>query len=380
MKLCYLNILWTPDPGVLNKLSHQTRALGNALGRNGTADCLVVVRQDVADRVRKSPSFTLFPISAPGSSSMQEALLPFLVWSKLKNILSEYSAVVTRWTIPSQTFLNVVRRQTVFTEHHSKELEEIALRRGLRPFVRRILEKKYGSRILRATHGIIGVTDEIRHYELNRAGCKQPSLVLPNGISLEGIPLKPPSVFNGKSLQLAFASSQFSPWQGLDRLLEGLRFWHGRSPRLTLHLIGRLTPAQEATIRRMGLAEMVRIHGVLYGNDLDKVLADCHLAIGSLALHRKVLKEACALKVREYIARGLPFVVSHDDPDLPAGLPWVLKIPADESPVEIDALVNFAEDVSQLPSLAKEMRDYAEKKLSWDVKMKRLAKFVQDNI
>jgi hypothetical protein len=219
MKLCYLNILWTLDPGVLSKLSHQTRALRNALGRDDTADCLVVVRQDIAETVQKNPSLTLFPISAPGSSSVQEALLPFLVWSKLKNRLGEYSAVVTRWTVPSPTFLNVVRRQQVFTEHHSKELEEIALHRGLKPFVRRILEKKYGPRILRATHGIIGVTDEIKRYELNRAGCKHPSLVLPNGISLEGIPFKPPSVFNGKSLQLAFVSSQFAPWQGLDRLL-----------------------------------------------------------------------------------------------------------------------------------------------------------------
>ena len=380
MKLCYLNILWTLDPGVLNKLSHQTHALRNALGRNGTADCLIVVRQEVAETVQKNPSLTLFPISAPGSSSVQEALLPFLVWSKLKNRLSEYSAVVTRWTIPSPTFLNVVRRQPVFTEHHSKELEEIALHRGLKPFVRRILEKKYGPRILRATHGIIGVTDEIRRYELNRAGCKQPSMVLPNGISLEGIPFKPPSVFDGKSLQLAFVSSQFAPWHGLDRLLEGLRSWQGNSPRLTLHLIGRLTPAQETAIQRMSLAEKVRIHGVLYSNDLDKVLADCHLAIGSLALHRNGLREACVLKVREYTARGLPFVIAYDDPDLPAGLPWVLKIPADESPVEIDALVNFAEDVSKLPSLAKEMRAFAESKLSWTVKMKGLAEFVLDNI
>jgi glycosyltransferase involved in cell wall biosynthesis len=311
---------------------------------------------------------------------MQEALLPFLVWSKLKNRLSEYSAVVTRWTVPSPTFLNVVRRQPVFTEHHSKELEEIALHRGLKPFVRRILEKKYGPRILRATHGIIGVTDEIRRYELNRAGCKQPSMVLPNGISLEGKSFKPPSVFNGKSLQLAFVSSQFALWQGLDRLLEGLRVWRSRSTRLTLHLIGCLTPAQEATIQRMGLAEMVRIHGVLYGNDLDEIISSCHLAIGSLAINRKGLKEACALKVREYTARGLPFVISHDDPDLPARLPWVLKIPADESPVEIDALVSFAEDVSKLPSLAKEMRAFAESKLSWTVKMKGLAEFVLDNI
>ena len=380
MKLCYLNILWTLDSGVLNKLGHQTRALRNAMGRDDTADCLVVVRQDVADTVQKNSSLTLFPISAPGSSSVQEALLPFLVWSKLKNRLSRYDAVVTRWTIPSPIFLNVVRRQPVFTEHHSKELEEIALHRGLKPFVRRILEKKYGPRILRATHGIIGVTDEIRRYELNRAGCKQPSMVLPNGISLEEIPFKPSSVFNGKSLRLAFVSSQFSPWHGLDRLLEGLRSWQGNSPRLTLHLIGRLTPAQEATIQRMGLAEMVRIHGVLYGSDLDEVISSCHLAIGSLALHRNGLREACVLKVREYTARGLPFVIAYDDPDLPAGLPWVLKIPADESPVEIDALVNFAEDVSKLPSLAKEMRAFAESKLSWTVKMKGLAEFVLDNI
>lgn len=65
---------------------------------------------------------------------------------------------------------------------------------------------------------------------------------------------------------------------------------------------------------------------------------------------------------------------------MPAGLPWVLKIPADESPVEIDALVNFAKKVGRLVTLATEMRNYAEKKLSWDVKMKCLVNFVQDNI
>jgi glycosyltransferase involved in cell wall biosynthesis len=380
MKLCYLNILWTLDSGVLNKLNLQTIALRNALGRNDTADCLVVVRQDVEDTIKKNPFFILFPISAPGSPSVQKALLPFQVWSKLKNRLSEYSAVITRWTIPSPTFLNFVRRQPVFTEHHSKELEEIALNYGLKPFVRRIMETTYGPHILRATHGIIGVTDEIRRYELDRAGRKLPSLVLPNGISLEGIPFKPPSVFNGKSFRLAFVSSQFAPWHGLDRLLEGLRIWRSRSPLLTLHLIGRLTPAQKATIQRMGLAEMVRIHGVLYGSDLDEVLSGCHLAIGSLAVHRNGLREACVLKVREYTARGLPFVIAYDDPDLPAGLPWVLKIPADESPVEIDALVNFAQEVDKIPFLAKEMRAFAESKLSWTVKMKGLAEFVLDNI
>jgi hypothetical protein len=48
--------------------------------------------------------------------------------------------------------------------------------------------------------------------------------------------------------------------------------------------------------------------------------------------------------------------------------------------VEIDTLVNFAEGVSKLPSLAKEMRAFAEARLSWRVKMKGLAEFVLDNI
>lgn len=117
-----------------------------------------------------------------------------------------------------------------------------------------------------------------------------------------------------------------------------------------------------------------------YGSDLDEVLSGCHLAIGSLALHRSGLREACVLKVQEYTARGLPFIIAYDDPDLLAGLPWVLKIPADKSPVEVDTLITFAEKVSKSPSLVKEMRTFAESKLSWTVKMKGLARFVLNNI
>ena len=381
MRICHLNILWTLDPGVLRKLSHQALALHKAAGSRSHADCLVVIRQEAVGKVPADPLLTLFPISVPGPALIQEALLPFLVWPKLKNHLKQYDAIVTRWPIPTPSFLKAVQSYKIFTEHHSKELDEIALTRGLKPFMRRIWEKRCGPRILRAAQGIIGVTDEIRRYELERAGVKRPSLVLPNGISVADIPFKRPAIFDGKTLDLAFVSSQFSPWQGLDRLLEGMRAWgNSRSPKLNLHLIGIVTEEQKATIQRMGLAEMVRIHGVLYGSDLDEVISSCHLAIGSLAINRKGLREACALKVREYTARGLPFVISHDDPDLPARLPWVLKIPADESPVEIDALVNFAEKVGRLATLATEMRNYAEKKLSWDVKMKCLVNFVQDNI
>ncbi len=343
-------------------------------------ECLIVVRRDEQIPSKPLPGISTLPITVPGPSIVQEALLPFLVWSKLEKRLNSFDVIVSRWTIPSPFFLKVVRKKAVFTEHHTKELEEASLVRGLKPFVRILLEKTYAPPILHNVRGIIGVTDEIRRYELRRAGLERPSIALPNGISPEEVPFSPPPPFNGRTLKLAFVSSHFAPWQGLDRLLEGMVLYMktqaSRNCRVRLHLIGRLTPKQISTVRHSQLNSNVTVHGYLFQKELDKILGSCHLAIGSLALHRKGMAEACALKVREYTARGLPFVIGYDDPDLPDHLPWVYRVPPNESPIEIDQLISFAKSTTEFPFLAKKMRTYAEKKLSWDVKMRQLLEFV----
>lgn len=380
MNLCHLNIIWTKDAGVLKKLSHQVQALRSAQSGLGRVECLVVIRRDEQTLSKPLPGISTLPITVPGPSIVQEALLPFLVWSKLKKRLNSFDVIVTRWTIPSPFFLKVVRKKPVFTEHHTKELEEASLVRGLKPFVRTLLEKTYAPTILRNARGIIGVTDEIRRYELGRAGLERPSITLSNGISPEEVPFTPSSPFKGGALNLVFVSSHFAPWHGLDRLLEGMVLYlktrGSLNCRVRLHLIGRLTSKQIRTIRHSRLNSNVVTHGYLFKKDLDKVLGSCHLAIGSLALHRIGMAEACALKVREYTARGLPFVIGYDDPDLPDHLPWVYRVPPNESPIEIDQLISFAKSTTEFPFLAKKMRTYAEKKLSWDVKMRQLLEFV----
>ncbi len=380
MKLCHLNILWTLDAGVLQKLSHQARALHDAMEPHDQAEFIVVVRQEEINNIREDPFVTFLPITAPGPRLVKEALLPFLVWSKLRDRLIQYDAVVTRWPIPTHSFLNAIRRNTIFTEHHSKELEELAHTRGLKTLVRRRLEKRNAPRILRSAQGIIGVTDEIRRYELRRAKSHRPSLVLPNGVSLSDIPQKIPISIKDSSIEIAFLSSQFSPWHGLDRLFAGLKSWSNPSHTLTIHLIGRVSPEQKAEIQTTALEKHFRIHGVLYGEKLNQVLSGCHIAIGSLALHRNNLKEACVLKAREYTARGLPFVIAYNDPDFTSSISWVLKVPADDTPIDINILVDFARQVDKRPSLAIEMRRYAETRLSWSSKMRQLVDFVQHNI
>jgi hypothetical protein len=57
------------------------------------------------------------------------------------------------------------------------------------------------------------------------------------------------------------------------------------------------------------------------------------IAIGTLGLYRKKMDEACPLKVREYLAFGLPVLAGYEDTDVPAGADYFLRLPNDNAPL-----------------------------------------------
>jgi len=99
--------------------------------------------------------------------------------------------------------------------------------------------------------------------------------------------------------------------------------------------------------------------------------------VGSLGIHRIGLKEASILKAREYCARGIPFIYGIADPDFPADFPYILHLPADESPIDIEQVITFADRVLADPDHPQKMHRYAEEHLDWSVKMKRLKDFLE---
>jgi len=98
----------------------------------------------------------------------------------------------------------------------------------------------------------------------------------------------------------------------------------------------------------------------------------CHLAVGSLALHRKSLEETAELKLREYCARGIPFFFAGFDPDFGGDFGFALSIPSGESPVAVETIVAFWKDVSKRSDYGPTMRAYAQERLSWLVKAEKL--------
>lgn len=378
MKIAHLNVIWTHSSGVVRK-AYQIASVSNSL-RNVKVECILVMPESHCFNYKPCDGLVVVPIKVPSPQKMMIPLLSLLVWKRLSKLLNKYDAVVSRWTVPSPQFLREVCNRPVFTEHHSIEAEELKGKKGLESRILELMERKYAPQILGRAKGIIAVTNEIRAYELGRSIRPRPTLVLPNGVCLNSVQFRPAPSYSGGALHIAFLSNRFSYWQGLDRMLTGLADWRVRSPKLVLHLLGEVNKAQKADIKRLDLEEMIQYHGVLREEALENVMSICHIAMGSLAVHRKGLTEACALKVREYTARGLPFVIAYDDPDYPDELPWVLRLEKDDSPVPIEKLIGFAERMTQIFGVSQSMRSYAEHYLSWKNKVINLSDFVCKNV
>ncbi len=118
-------------------------------------------------------------------------------------------------------------------------------------------------------------------------------------------------------------------------------------------------------------------HGFLTGEALDALFDQCHVAVGSLGIHRKGLTQTSELKGREYCARGIPYIIACADPDFSSDFPYICYLPADESAVDVEQVLAFAREVGANPNHPQEMRRYAEEHLDWSVKMKKLKDFLE---
>lgn len=251
-------------------------------------------------------------------------------------------------------------RRTI-SEHHG---DTVAERRAASGAIRASCEA-LGLRVLLAgVAGHIGITPEIAALHTRLAPPGLPHGWTGNGIDVAGTPATGHRPFAGGPLHLAAVLGNAAPWHGLDRLLAGLSAHRGRP--VLLHLVGDIEPPGR---RGVGPAAELIAHGRLAGAALDAVLSDVHLGIASLAMHRAGLRQACPLKSREYAARGLPFAYAYDDPDLPADLPWCLRLPGGDAPIAIEPILAFASGLPEGAAAA--LRAFAVQRLDWSVPLRR---------
>ncbi len=267
------------------------------------------------------------------------------------------------------------------SEHNTKETDELIANKSGLSRIRTLIESIKANIFFKNIDAIIGVTSEIAEYEIVRAQKKIPSFILTNGVNVDTLPIKSFAAQKTDKLKIIFVSSFFPLWQGADRLLSGIKAYNG-NVKIELNIVGTVNQGIIDLVKAINKKHKIILHGLKFGYDLDKLFDKMDIAIGTLGIHRKKLNSASTLKVREYMSRGIPFVISHFDEDIKNGFPLCLRLPPDDNPVDMDLLIKFKNDIynkygKRTPEI---MRKYALQKMDYKVKVKKLLNFILQNI
>ncbi len=199
-----------------------------------------------------------------------------------------------------------------------------------------------------------------------------PTILTDNGIDMEQFPLIPKAPFDGKTMHI-FGLANVQKWHGYDRIIDGLKIYNESKPPIDVVFdIGgngsEITALKQKTAV-YGLADKVIFHGFISGERLTELFEQTHVGVGSFGMHRIGVAngQTSTLKAREYAARGLPIALGHQDRGFPAGFPYLLELPADESPVAIQDIVDFFLNVVKTSDFPQQMNAYAEENLTWFV-------------
>ena len=168
--------------------------------------------------------------------------------------------------------------------------------------------------------GLIFVTYELSNKEAYKK-FKKAYAVIPNGIKLDDFNPLPPNYNSG--VNLVFLGQSDYSWFGVDKIL----FLAKNFPEWKFHIIGFSNTSNEKDLTN------VQFHGFLPREKYEELLKSADCAIGTLALHRNKMNEACPLKVREYLAYGLPIIIGYSDTDFLERPDFILTLPNHENNV-----------------------------------------------
>lgn len=190
----------------------------------------------------------------------------------------------------------------------------------------------------------------------------RPTLRIENFADVNKLPLRENKEINGDIHLVAIA--QLTPSHGFDRVIKGLgeyyKDYHKHKVRnVYLHIIGDgyVKKEWENLTTHLGLNDYIIFEGSKSTDEITSYINQSQLAIACLAIFRKNCLKASELKIREYCARGIPFIYSSNEPILD-GQNWCLKVPHDESPININQIIEFIES-QNYNEVSLQMRNFA---------------------
>ena len=258
-------------------------------------------------------------------------------YRKLLNDLAEFrpDLVYTRTWSSRKFTQQLTQTYKVISEVNTVELKEYLAQKATNKikFLKYVYVLLTQHLFYKNLSGLVCVTNEIAQeyskYEL-------PTYVIPNSIPINNYNIQTPQ--KNKIPKIFFIGSPGMPWQGFDKVLKLAKLTLGK---LEFHLVGNTNTYDKSW------PPNIISYGIQDYENYKPILNNCDVGLGTMALQRKGLKEACPLKIREYLAYGLPIILPYDDTAFLEDNPiWALKLPGEEGaslePDQIERIVTFS--------------------------------------
>ena len=179
-------------------------------------------------------------------------------------------------------------------------------------------------------------------------------------------------------------------WHGYDRLIRGLSEYYSSKQSTDLNIVFDLVgngveiPFLKRLAKDLKVSDKVYFYGALSGNNLAERYDEADIGIGSLGMHRIGMKDGYTLKLREYMARGLPFIYAYDDELIEDNCDgYFIKYPNDDSAIDVNRIVEFYKETysrETAENISYKMHSIAAEKLTWKEQMKPIAKYFESKL
>lgn len=181
------------------------------------------------------------------------------------------------------------------------------------------------------------------------------------------------------------------PGHGYERCIRGLADYYGDKNDdkkiIKIHIVGEGEELDyyKKLVDKYNLDQYVIFYGKKTGEELDKIYDNKDIALGSFGSYKVGLfHRSSTLKVREYLAKGLPLVSENieDVFDIAPEYPYFMQVPNDSSTVNMDDIVQFYERIYgeqvECEEIHSEIRRFAKRNVDMSVVMEPIVRYLQE--
>ena len=175
---------------------------------------------------------------------------------------------------------------------------------------------------------------------------------------------------NDESINI-LAVAQFQKAHGYERIINGLANYYssGNMRNVQLHMVGDgdARTGYEQLVKKHKLQNHVTFYGKKNNDELLPFYKNADIALSAFAGYRQNVEISSSLKVREYLAYGIPIVSGMKEDVFEEGdCEFFLEFPNDSSTIDFTRIIDFYDELYKsrdAKALKNDIIEYAKKKI-----------------